>query len=188
MKPMFFLPAAALALALALPATAAETIRGSGQFANFLRGDANYSMALYASVGDAYTQLSFQVSRCTPYSCELIGSGFGNLPAQMLQVTNNGRRATINIPDIAQLPNFARSGPVMSGAINATFERDGVEVRTFRGHQRITSPAMSYILNGTSEYSSASVTGTVLGVPIPAAGFAEIGVNRNMSIIFERTR
>jgi hypothetical protein len=185
MKPLFSLSATALTILLALPA-AADTIRSNGHYLYAFRSNADYRLSLYATEtanGPGYLQ--YYLTRCSPFDCQEVAFGYGPLPEGALSVQKNGT-GTLQVPDVAQLPGFTRSG-LSVGSLNVSFERDGSYTYSSTGTRQVRAPGFRQMTNGATEFGYVILTGSVLGFAVPANGNAEAGTSRNVTVTTDRT-
>lgn len=182
-----------LAAAIAIPAAApAETLRSDGGFISFGAGDSSNHFSTYVLAGtDAsgakVVMLYYSFYQCSPYECLTVASGSGAVPPSMVTFSNGpGAPASINIPDIAALPGFSRSGQMQSGSINVTVTRDGSYTTYGQGTSTLTTPSFRIQKTGTSELGYGIATGTMLGVSLPPAGGSS-GTYRSVTVTITKT-
>lgn len=177
-----------LAALVALPATA-ETFRSNGDYLSFSQYDGTNYVYLYATSATTTTgpqgYLSYSVARCNPWGCEQLAAGYGTLPAGALTVNQQGD-ATLAIADVAQLPNFYRYGASTAGPINVSATRTGAFTYSNRGTQRLTTPTLRVLSNGSWDYGAATATGSLLGRALSGSVGAETGNSKNVTVQIER--
>lgn len=177
-----------LAAVIAAPIAAlAETLRADGGFISFGASDSSNNFSVYVMVGsdasgNRVVSLYYSLSQCSPFECVTVASGNGPVPPSMVKFSNGpGAAASINIPDIAALPNFNRSGQVQRGAINVTVTRNGSYTTYSQGTSTLRTPAFRIQRTGTSELGYGIATGSMLGVTLPP-GAGSSGTYRNVTV------
>lgn len=172
-------------------ATAAETFHSDGGFISFTASDSrgHFSADVLEGTeadGTKSASIHYSAYRCSSSGCETISYGSGSVPPSMVTFSQGpGAPASINIPDIAALPNVNRYGPLQSGAINVTVTRDGSDTEISRGTSTRITPAYRVVANGSSELGYGVVKGSMFGVTLPT-GAGSSGTNRNMSVTITR--
>lgn len=197
MKPMFSLAATALALLLTMPVSA-ETFRSNGKYAygwsqNGAGVDVYLLVQTRGSGSDNATYLHYYVRQCSPFGCEFVVRGEGNVPSSVVKYAGTGAAltATVDIPDVNALPaTFVRSSApgVTATNINVTVTVSGDYVQSSSGMLRESMGTFRLTRVGETEFNHGRITGSVQGVGFVGNTYGQLGTDRNVTIIIERNR
>jgi hypothetical protein len=115
------------------------------------------------------------------------------LPDRALQVSRDGRRATIRAGDVCVLDSFQFGGPVSVPAtisLNVTWEATGQRVSRGKGSAVAPTDPAAFLGRFAAARSTASFTGSELGFSFRSdpgvstdRGYAEMGTERNGSFL-----
>lgn len=126
----------------------------------------------------AGTYLFYTLTRCDASDNCVAEEGYGTIPDDALTGSGQGQmRLSVNT---AGLPDFYGSGP--GGLVEIEWQREGTRVRTTKETLTLRSPQITERRQGTYTAALATASGQLLGVPIGASFFAEIGTSHQVSI------
>ncbi|HEX9293144.1 MAG TPA: hypothetical protein VF873_05610 [Gemmatimonadales bacterium] len=128
------------------------------------------------STGDTLG-LFYQVAQFDPCCSFATGSG----PVPTSDITGSGVNKLILNTNTCTDPGFTTfEGPC--GMVSIEFDRTSFFTGRSQGTSSQKFGTITFQSTGTSEGSSAEATGTVVGFPITAPNFGQMGTNRNMQI------
>ena len=179
---------AAPSLASAATGTHVSRYTADGDFAQFFAGDENTYLYLSASrYGEGSisgTSLFYYVYQCTEFECTVLEAGSGTIPNEALKVTGSGRTSVDIDTGSGVGPDFFRWAGA-GGRISVEWEpRKDFESR-FHGTTDQRWGQIRYHSNGSSIYSIASVSGTLIGRAVPGSGYsdAQVGSSKSKTVV-----
>jgi hypothetical protein len=130
----------------------------------------NASISRGGERGAEQTFFSYSISECTPFFCNFVAGGFGQIPNADFETQGSRYRLNTNT---ASNPNFFTFGG-SPGVVTIEWTPNGLSSQSFNGIRRITQPGLSEQQVGKSDDQSANATGIVVGFAIdsPSGGIS----------------
>ena len=125
--------------------------------------------------------VSYQVQHCGMYGCQFAG-GDGLVPSGAL--SGNDSRLVLDFVPSAT-PDFWFYGGAGT-RIAVTWRPDGFYSTSSTGESVTRYPGYTFRANGVMSSSSASATGIVDGLTIPAGASGSMGQNHNVTLLFQK--
>jgi hypothetical protein len=172
---------------------------GANASHNSFDGTTAYDLGVSTNtqLGSTTTFLSFNTQTCTPDFSVCRGVfGFGNIPNADFSV--NGANATLNTNTNTN-PNFTvfnyvqdnvngtfNTSPGVGGIVAISWKKNGVQSSTFKGTSTFVSHVFTHTNTGEQDFDTATATGTLLGVPLPALQSSFIGTAKTKDTVISR--
>lgn len=131
---------------------------------------------------DQQTFLYYGVVECSPFFCNQVVGGFGQIPNSDFETHGSTYRVSTNTASNPSFFTFAGS----PGVITIEWAGNGLFSQTFNGTRRLTQPGFSEQQAGQSTDQSATASGNVIGFAIGAGNFGSISSNHDVRITITR--
>ena len=146
------------------------------------------NLSVFTGASDSLTSttkafLSYYEARCDVYSNCIYSSGYGLIPAEDLQSTGLSNKRLHLSTNTSDNPDFFATTP---GMVIMDWDATGVWSASSKGINTYTSAGFTQKQEGSISYSSATATGSIVGVPIPLGADGSIGSSHNLIITVTR--
>jgi len=132
--------------------------------------------------GAQQTFFSYNITECSPFSCNLIAGGFGQIPNGDFDSQGSRYRISTNTANNPSFFTFAGS----TGVSTIEWTPNGLFSQEFNGIRRVTQPGFSEQQSGQSDDQSATGSGNIVGFAIGSGNFGSISSNRDLRITITR--